>query len=154
MYKTLFLVAFRILFIISILIITSLGGCLFEVHLIWDLLCFLNLDIDFLLQVREIFNHNFFKYTLDPLLCFSACNANVGILKCFFRALLGCFHLIVFPVCSADWLFYIFLFSSSLMHSSVSLCLLLIPSSVFISATELFIFTYVFFISSSSLLKC
>lgn len=40
------------------------------------------------------------------------------------------------------------------MHSSVSLCLLLIPSSVFISATELFVFTYVFFISSSSLLKC
>jgi len=116
-----------------------LGGCLFEVHLIWDLLCFLNLDICFLLQVREIFNHNFFKYTLDPLLCFSACNANVGTLKCYFRALLGCFHLnFFFPVCSADWLFYIFLSSSSLMHSSVLLCLLFIPSSVFISATELF----------------
>ena len=116
-----------------------LGGCLFEVHLIWDLLCFLNLDICFLLQVREIFNHNFFKYTLDPLLCFSACNANVGTLKCYFRALLGWFHLnFFFPVCSADWLFYIFLSSSSLMHSSVLLCLLFILSSVFISATELF----------------
>ena len=68
------------------------GGCLFEVHLIWDLLCFLNLGICFLLQVREIFNHNFFKYTLDPLFCFSACNASVGTLKCYFRALLGCFH--------------------------------------------------------------
>ena len=43
-----------------------------------------------------------------------------------------------FPVCSADWLFYIFLSSSSLMHSSVLLSLLFIPSSVFISATELF----------------
>ena len=36
------------------------------VHLVWDPLCFLYLDISFILQVWELFGHNFFKYFLIP----------------------------------------------------------------------------------------
>ena len=54
------------------------------VHLVWDPLCFLYLDIRFLLQVWEIFSHNFTKYVLDPLLSllyfWGPYNVNVGML--------------------------------------------------------------------------
>ena len=41
---------------------------LFDLLLIWDPLCFLYLDICFLLQVWEVFSHNFLKYIFDPSL--------------------------------------------------------------------------------------
>ena len=37
------------------------------VHLVWDPLCLLNLEICFLLQVWEFFSHDFVKYIFDPL---------------------------------------------------------------------------------------
>ena len=41
------------------------------VHLVWDPLCFLFLDICFL-QVWEVFSHNFLKYIFDALLSLSS----------------------------------------------------------------------------------
>ena len=44
-----------------------------SVLLVWDLLCFLFLDICFILSVWEFFSHNMFKYILNPLLSFFSC---------------------------------------------------------------------------------
>ena len=64
------LLAFRIFSLtFSIVIMVCIGMGLFGVHLFWDPLCFLYMDICFLLQV-EVISHNFFKYTFDILLSF------------------------------------------------------------------------------------
>ena len=55
-----------------------------SVHLVWDILCLLYLDICFLLQVQEVFSHNFIKYIFDTFLSlfsfWSPYNANVSML--------------------------------------------------------------------------
>ena len=54
------------------------------VHHISDLLCFLHMHICSLLHIWEVFSHNFFRYTFDPLLflfCFwDRYNVNVCVL--------------------------------------------------------------------------
>ena len=112
------------------------------VHLVWDPLCFLYLDICFLLQDWDIFSHNFIKYILDPILSLSSFwdlynvpyIVNVGILDVipeifelfllsfsFFPSFLLSFFL--FSFCSSVWVISIILSSRLLVHS-VSLSLL------------------------------
>ena len=64
-----YLASFRILFLTFTNFNYDVSSCGYVwVHLGWDPLCFLYLDICFLLQVWEVFNHKFIKYIFDPFL--------------------------------------------------------------------------------------
>ena len=71
LYVTLcfYLAAFRIISLTMFAILLMICWCRsFGVHLVWDSLCFLYLDICFLLQVWEVFSHNFIKYIFHSFL--------------------------------------------------------------------------------------
>ena len=114
--------------------------------ILYETLCFLYLSGYFLFHVREVFNYNLFKYFLRFFLFLFFWNpydSNV--------ALIFPIHLWVYPQFFSFFfsLFYssavisISLFSSSLIHSSASIILLMIPSRVFlISVIVLFITVY------------
>ena len=59
-------------FSFAILIVVCLGVGSVWVHLVWDPLCLLYLNICFCLQVWEVFSDNFLKYIFDPLLPLSS----------------------------------------------------------------------------------
>ena len=123
------------------------------VHLIWDPLCFLYLDICFLLQVWDVFSHNFIKDMFNPLL---------SLLLLLGYLMLSQWSLKLFPLrkmffsfCCSDCVLSIILSSSWLMCSSISSCLLFIPFNVLFFHLSYCIlqFWLDLFILSSSLLK-
>jgi len=117
------------------------------------------LGIDyFLFHVWEIFDYNFFKNFLSAFLFFffiwDPYNSNDGafnIVPKVTETFLN-FFFIRFPLFSFSAVISTILSSSSFIHSSASIILLLFPSSVFsISVIVLFISICLFFISSTSL---
>ena len=125
---------------------------------VWNSLCFLDLIKYFLSHNGEIFNYNLLKIFL---ICFlylfflwNNYNSNVGafnIVPVVSGAIPSSFHsfyfILLFSIIST------ILFSSSLIHSSASDILLLIPSRVFlISVIVLFVSVCLFFLLV--LVKC
>ena len=104
------------------------------VNPVCDFMCFLKLDVCFFSQVREFFSYYVFKYVLCLLLSlfsfWDPYNVNASTLDVskVSKIVLISFHSFFF--CFAS-LISTTLSSSSLIHSSVSFSLLLIPSSVF-----------------------
>ena len=128
------------------------------VYPVWDSLCLLDLIDYFPFQVGEIFNYNLFKSFLIPFLFlfffWDPYNLNVGVFDIVpevSETTLISFHSF-YLFCSSEVISTI-LSSSSLIHSSASGILLLIPSRVFlISVIVLLVSICLFFISSRSLL--
>ena len=118
----------------------------------------LGLDLLFPFPFGEIFNYNLFKKFLIPFLFlfffWGTYNLNVGALDMVpevFKTVLSCFHSFYFILIFR--INFTILSSSSLIHSSASDSLLLIPSGVFlISIIVLFVSVCLFFHSSTSLL--
>ena len=146
------LTAFKILSLtFFILIVTYLCVDLFGPSCLR--LCFLDLDICFLPQVREIFCHYFIKYILCSLLsllllgplyceCYSICRGPRDLLICP-HSLKILFFRLVYMISSA-------LSSSSLIHFSISSNLLLIPSHILKKSLTAFFSSIWFFILSNS----
>ena len=115
---------------------------------VWDSLCLLDY---FLSHAGEIFNYNLFKIFSYPFFFSSSGTLIIQMLVCLTwpqRSLrLSSVLFILFTLfCSLEVIFTI-LSSSSLIHSSASDILLLIPSSVLlISVTVLFVSTCLFLI--------
>jgi len=140
------LVAFNFLSL-SLIFVSLIAVCLgvsFLGFILPGTLCFLDL-VDYLLShVREVFGCYFLKYFLRSFLSFfwDPYNVNLGTFNVGLRSLSGCLHFFFFSFffsifCSAAVISTI-LSSKSLIHSSVSVILLLIPSSVlFISVCSL-----------------
>ena len=92
------------------------------VQLVLNPLCFLYLDICFLLQSLETFSHNFFKYIFTPPLSFSSPLVSllcidwpslyypIDLLYCFL------FFFIWLSVCYSDWVIFIILSSKSFSY--------------------------------------
>ena len=128
------------------------------IHPLWDSLCFLDLSECFLSHVREVLGYNIFKYFYRFFLFlfsfWDPYNMNVGALN------------IVPEVSETVLIFFSFFFSlfcsvavisttlssSSRIHSSASVILLLIPFRVFHFSYCIF-HLCLFFKSSSSLLN-
>ena len=118
---------------------------------------YLDLIDYFLSHVGEVFNCNFFKNFINAFLFFSFLwdpyNSNIDTLTIVPKvseAFLSSLHSFLF-ICSSTVIFTT-LFSSSLIHSSALVILLMVPSNVFlISVIVLFISVCLFFISSMSL---
>ena len=117
------------------------------VYPVWDPLCLLDLIDYFLFHVGEIFNYNLFKNFLIPFLFlffWNPYNSNVGMFDMVpevSKTVLSSFHAFYFILLFRSY-FHI-LSSSSLMRSSASDILLLIPSRVFlISVIVLFVCVY------------
>ena len=119
------------------------------VYPVWDSLCFLNLIDYFLSHVGDIFYYNIFKIFLSYTCSFSS-SSETPIFQ-----MLACLILSQRPLRLSSVLFILFslfcssadmstiLSSSSLIHSSASDSLILIPSTVFlISAIVLFVSVY------------
>ena len=127
--------------------------------ILYGTLHFLDLGGSFLCHVREVFDYNLFKYFLGSFLSlfsfWDPYNANVVALNVVpevSQAVFISFHSFSL-VCSAAVNSTI-LSSRSLIRSSASVILLLIPSGVvFISIIVLFISVCLFVISPSSLLS-
>ena len=66
------LVVFRILSVTFTILIMICCGVGPWVHLVWDPVCFLCLDICLLLQPWEVSSHNFIRYIFYPLLSLSS----------------------------------------------------------------------------------
>ena len=116
----------------------------------WDSLCFLDLGECFLSHVREVFNYYLFKYFLRFFLSlFSSGIPIMRMLVCFMlsqRSLRpSSFLFILFSLFCSTALIFTILSSSSIIHYSASVILLLIPFRVF------FISVFVLFISVCSL---
>ena len=110
-------------------------------HLVWDPLCFLYLDICFLIQVWEFFSYNFFKYIFDPLFSFfsfwNTYYVQIGMFYTTPQSLILLSFFIWLSVCCFDWIISIILSSRSLILSSALFILLFIAfSSAFMSANE------------------
>ena len=106
------------------------------IYPVWDSLRFLDLTDYFLSHIREVFNYNLFKYFLSPLLFlfffWDPYNSNVGVFNVVpgvSETVLNSFHSF-FLICSA-LVISIILSSMSLIRSSASVILLLIPSREF-----------------------
>ena len=127
------------------------------IYPVWDSLCFLDLINYFLFHIREVFTYNLFKYFLRPILflffLWDPCNLNVGVFNVVpdvSEIVLNCFYSLFCSVAVISTI----LSSSSLIHPSASVILLLIPSSVlFTSVIVLFITVCLFFSSSRPLLN-
>ena len=138
----------------AILIMICCCGSLW-VHLVWDSLRFLDPNICFLLQIREIFSHYFIKYVFYPFLSlfsfWGTYNMNVSMLDVVPEVPLNYPHFknVFFLFCCSGWVVSTILSSRSLIHSSVLPNLLLIPSNFHFSYCIL----QLFFIFSNSLLK-
>ena len=124
----------------------------------WDSLCLLDLIDYFLFHVGEIFNYNLFKMFLIPFpfpfFFWDPYNLNVGALIWSQRSLrLSSALLFLFTLfCSSEFISTT-LSSSSLIHTSASDILLLIPSRIFlISVNVLFVSVCLFVNSSRALL--
>ena len=113
----------------------------------------------FLSHIREVFNYSLFKYFLSPFLFlfffWDPYNSNVGsfnIVPEVSETVLKSFHsFFCILLCGSYFHYFIFW---SLIHSSASVILLLIPSREFlISFTVLFIIVCLLFSSSRSLLN-
>ena len=124
------------------------------VCLIWNTLCFLYLNICFLLWVWEVSSHNFLKYIVNPpflpLLVSLSCvdwqtlYYPVGVLHYF--------HFFSFGFLSAV-LISIFLSSRSLLCSSLFFLLFTAFSPALVSANEFYNFSWFLLIVSSSFLE-
>ena len=116
-----------------------------QAYLVWDSLGFLDLGGYFLSHVREVFNYNLLKYFLIPFLFLffsgTPISRTLVHLILYQRSLrLSSFLFILFTLFCSSEVISTILFSSSLIHSSASDILLLIPSRVFlISVTVLFV---------------
>ena len=128
------------------------------VYPVWDALHLLDLIDYFLFHVGETFNYNLFKIFLIPFLFlflfWDPYNSNRGCLilsqKC--RILSSVLFISFTLFCSSEVISSILSFSS-LIHSSASYNLILIPSRIFlISVIVLFVSVCLFFNSSRSLL--
>ena len=110
------------------LVLICLAAGLFEFILV-ETLCFLYLDICFLLQVWEVFSHNFIKYIFYAFLSLSLPSGAlvIQILRCLIllqRSLkLSSFLKICFSFPCSDRGISIILSSTSLMHVSPNLLL-------------------------------
>ena len=111
------------------------------VHPVWDSLCLLDLIDNFLFHVGEIFNYNLFKNFLVPFLFlfffWDLYNSNVGafdIVPGVSETILSLFMLFTL-FCSSEVISAI-LSSSSLIHSSASDILLVIPSRVLLQRRQ------------------
>ena len=129
------------------------------IYPVWDSLCFLDLINHFLSHIRELFNYTLFKYFLSPFL-FSSPSGTliIQMLVCLMLsqrslrlASILLFYFLFIVLCSSYFHYFI---SRSLIRSSASVILLLIPSREFlISFIVLFITVCLFFSSSRSLLN-
>ena len=127
------------------------------VYPVWDSLCLLDLIDYFLSHVEEIFNYNLFKKFLINFVFFFFGTPIIQMLVYLIlsqRSLkLFSVLFILFTVFCSSEVISIILSSSSLIHSSASDILLLIPSRVFlISVIVLFVSVCLFFNSFMSLL--
>ena len=120
----------------------------------------LYLGICFLLQVWEVFNHDFIKYILYAFfLSLLLGNPKTQMLVQLIMSqrsliLFSFFFFLSFPFCSSAWAISIILSSGLLMHCSMSRNLLLMRSRVFfISVIAFFNSDWFFPVFSSSLLK-
>ena len=102
------------------------------VYPVWDSLRFLDLIDYFLSHVREVFDYNLFKYFLRPSLflffSWDPYNSNVGAFNLSQRSLkLSSILFILFSLFCSSAVISTILTSSSLIHSSASVIVLLIP---------------------------
>ena len=103
----------------------------------WESLCFLDLIDYFLSRVREVFNYNLFKYFLSPFLFLFF--SGTPIIRLLVRLMLSQRSLrlssilfILFSLFCCAVLISTILSSRSLIRSSASVILLLIPSREFL----------------------
>ena len=127
------------------------------VYSIWDSLCLLDLIDNFFSHVGEIFNSNLFKKFLIPFLFlyffWDAYNSNVGVFDIVLEVSETSQFFSFFTIFCSSEVSSTILSPSSLIHSSASDILLLIPSRVFlILVIVLFVSVCLFFNSSRSLL--
>ena len=106
------------------------------VYPVWDSLCLLDFKDSFLFHVGEIFNYNLFKNFLIPFLFlflfWDPCNSNIGVFGIVSEvSRLSSVLFILFTLFCYSEVISTILSSSSLIHSSASDILLLIPSRVF-----------------------
>lgn len=107
------------------------------IHLVWGFLCFLNLDVCFLPQVRKVLSHDIFKYIFCPCLClFSFWRPRIQILvplilsqKIRYVSSLNFFFLF----CCWAWIISTTLASRLLIYFSAFTNLLILSSVFFIS---------------------
>ena len=106
------------------------------VHLVWNSLWPLDLDLCFLPQLKKVFCHYFFKYSLYSFLSSPSGTPIVWMFECLMlsqRSLkLSSFLKIIFSFCYSNWLSSTSLSSRPLICSSVLANLLLIPINVFL----------------------
>ena len=114
----------------------------FWVPLAWDSLCFLDLGDFFSHQIREIFHHYLFKQVFYPLLFFFSFwyPYYTDIMFSCISINPSSFFLSLFSFSSSFCVFFSTLPSSSLIRSSASSSLLLIPSTVFFNSEIVFLF--------------
>ena len=107
------------------------------IYPVWDLLRFLDLGDYFISHIREVFNYNLFKYFLRPFLFlfffWDPYNWNVVCLMLSQRSLrLSLILFILFSLFCFVIVISTILSSRSLIRSSASVILLLIPSREFL----------------------
>ena len=118
----------------------------------WNSLHFLDMGEYFLSHVRELFYYNLFKCIWTFSSSETPCNSNAGLYNVLdvSETVLITFHSLF---CSIEVIFTI-LYSSSLIHSSVSVMLMLISSSIFFfSVIVLFITDNLFFATAAKSLQ-
>lgn len=130
-----------------------------SVHLVWNALCFLDLSVCFLPQIRKVFSHYLFKHIFFPfLLLFSfwnPYNADIGALN----VVPGVPYTILifktlFSFCCSVWVISTVLSSRLLIYPYVLTKLLSIPSNLFFISFTVFFFSDWFFVTfSNSLLN-
>ena len=107
------------------------------IYPVWDSLCFQDLINYFLSRIREVFNYNLSKYFLSPFLFlfffWDPYNLNVGVFNVVpeVSETVSVLFILFSFFCSAVVISTI-LSSRSLIHSSASVILLLIPSREFL----------------------
>ena len=127
------------------------------IYPVWDSLCFLDLINYFLSYVMEVFDYNLFKYFLRPFLSlffWDPYNSNVGafnVVPEVSETILNSFH--SFSLFCPVAIISIILSSRSLICSSTSVILILIPSRVFLISLLCYSLVCLLFSSSRSLLS-
>ena len=122
------------------------------VYLVWDYLCLLDLTDYFLFHVGEIFNYNLFKNFLLPL--FFSSSSGTPIIRMLVHLIfsqrslrLSSVLFILFTLFCSSEVIPTILSSHSLIHSSASDTLLLIPSRVFLISVlcclSLFVYSFI-----------
>ena len=129
------------------------------IYPVWDSLCFLDLISSFLSRIKEVFNYSLFKYFLSHFCSlfffWDPYNSNVGafnVVSEVSETVLNSFH--SFSLFCSVVVISTILSSRSLIRSSASVILVLIPSRKFlISFIVLFVTVCLLFSSCSSLLN-